>query len=81
MPLDHLALVARRADILELHKTITIRKIDLGRLPLPGQFTDSRLKHNPILSMKEVYLLSLELQLLPAEMLFFPGSCLRGNKE
>lgn len=45
MPLDHLALVARKACVSRSHQTITIGERVLGRLPSPGNCTHSRLKH------------------------------------
>lgn len=61
IPLDLLALVARGACVPWSHRNITIEETVLGRLPSPGLCTDSRLKHTPGLSMKEAYLLILEL--------------------
>lgn len=46
-----------RACIPGYHGTMKIREIDLVRSPLPGRYTDSRLKHSPRLSEKEAYLL------------------------
>lgn len=63
-----MALVVKRAGILELHRTKKIRKTALGRLPLLGHCSNISLKHNPSFSMKKktkTYLLSLEL--LPKE--------------
>lgn len=62
MPLDHLALMARRVCIPGSHGTLTIGDRVLGRLPPPGHFTDSRLKYTPSLSVKEAYFLGLELR-------------------
>jgi len=41
--LDHLALVAREACVSEPHRTVTIRKTILGRLPQLGHCTGSGL--------------------------------------
>ena len=52
MPLDHLALWARGACDPEFHGTVTIRETVLGRLPLLGHCTDSRLRHTPVFLSK-----------------------------
>lgn len=46
------------AFIPKSHKTITMRKTVLSRLPLPGHSTESRLKHTSSLSEREVFYLS-----------------------
>ena len=51
-----LALEAKGAWLPKSHGTIIIGERILGRPSLPGHCTDSRLKHNPSLSEKEVYL-------------------------
>lgn len=56
-PLDHLDLKARGACDLGTHEIVTIRGTILGRLPLPGHCTDSRLKHVPSVSEKEAYVI------------------------
>lgn len=60
-PLDCLTLVARETYVFESHETLTIEETVLGILPLAGHCTDSRLKHTPSVSVKEAYLLVLEL--------------------
>lgn len=50
---DCMALVVKRAGILELHRTKKIRKTALGRLPLLGHCSNISLKHNPSFSMKK----------------------------
>lgn len=61
IPLDLLALVARGACVPGSHRTVTIGERVLGRVPSPGHRADLRLKHTPVLSLKEAYLLVLEL--------------------
>lgn len=56
-----MALVAGRAYVLGSHGTVTIREIVLGSLQPPWHGRDSRLRHIPSLSVKENYLLVLEL--------------------
>lgn len=55
-----LALMAKWILIPELHGTVTIKKTVLAAHHLQGT-TDSRLKHNPSLSVIKTYLLSLKL--------------------
>lgn len=57
IPLDHLALEARGACVPDSHGTVSIKETIHGRLPPPGHFKDSRLKHNPSISEKEAYLI------------------------
>lgn len=59
-PLDHMALVASGAGIQGSHGTIKNVETVLGQLTLSGHSTDSRLKHTPILFVKETNLLVLE---------------------
>lgn len=59
--LDCLTLVGAGDDVPRSHRIVTIREGVLGRLPSPGHCTDSGLKHSPSLSVKEAYLLVLEL--------------------
>lgn len=47
-PQSHLALEVRRTCVPESCRAGTFRDSVLGRLPLPGHFTDSRLKHTPV---------------------------------
>lgn len=56
MPLDHLALEARRACVPGSHGTVTIGETVLGRLPPQGT-ASCRLKCTASLSEKEAYLL------------------------
>lgn len=60
-PIDPLALVLRDTCIPETHRTRTIGETILDRLQPPGHCTDSRMKHNSNPSVKEAYLLLLEL--------------------
>lgn len=60
--LEYLALVARESYVSGPHRSVTIRKIVLGRLLPPRHCTSSRLKYTPSYSVKEAYLLVLELQ-------------------
>ena len=59
-PSDHLALEAGGLVFLG-PMGLTIGETVLGRLPLPGHCTDSKLKHTPRLSEKEAYMLVQEL--------------------
>lgn len=62
IPLDGLALgVGVGACIPESQETVTIKKAVLSRLS-PGHRIDKILKHTPSLSVKEAYLLVLELR-------------------
>jgi len=56
--LDHLALVAREACVSEPHRTVTIRKTLLDKLPHPRHYTGSRLKHIPFFFEKRPISLS-----------------------
>ena len=58
--LDHLALENKEAYVLRFHEILTIRQTVLGRVLPPGHC--SRLKYISSCSMKEAYLLVLELQ-------------------
>lgn len=55
------SLVDRGICIPESHSTVTIRETILVRLSPPGHCTDSRLEYTTNLSLKEAYLLILEL--------------------
>lgn len=57
-----MALVSRRAQVLELHGTVTIGKAVIGKPSSIGHSADSRLTQNPTLLVKKTYLLSLEYQ-------------------
>lgn len=57
---DCLALVGKEVCIPRLHRTETIRKTVLGRLPIPGPCRESTLIHTPSLPMIKAYLLVLE---------------------
>lgn len=61
MLLDCMALVVKGFYVPGSYGTVTPRETVLSRLPSPGHCSDSRLKHIPILSGKEAYLLGLEL--------------------
>lgn len=50
-PLDCLTLEAKQSCI-PCPTTATIRETVLGRLPLPGHYTDSRLKYTPVFLRK-----------------------------
>lgn len=56
--LEYVVLEARGTCVPGSHGTVTIRGTILGRLPPPGHCTDSKLKHDPSLPLKDAYLLS-----------------------
>ena len=51
----------QRAGLLGLHRTVTMGKTVLGRLPPLGHCTDRGLKHTPNLLVKKAHLSVLEL--------------------
>lgn len=57
MPFDHLALEAKGGLSSWFHGAVKIKETAFGWLLPLRHYTDSRLKHTPSVSMKEVHLL------------------------